>query len=156
MTSLYSICAFLFINAIAYFASKKSAFYNQLNKYETSSFKQSELIQIKEKLIQLMATQKPYLNPSLSLSDLAKKLSVPHRELSQVINESFNQNFYDFINKYRIAECKRLMNNSSDQKKTIIEIAYEVGFNSKSTFNKAFKKHTGLTPKEFKKVRMDP
>ncbi|MFQ5636669.1 MAG: helix-turn-helix domain-containing protein [bacterium] len=127
-----------------------------MNKYETSSLKNSELKQNKEKLIHLMEGQKPYLNPSLSLSDLANKISIPHRQLSQVINESFNQNFYDFVNTYRITECKRLLNHCSDEKKTIIEIAFEVGFNSKSTFNKAFKKHTGLTPKEYKKVRIDP
>jgi AraC-like DNA-binding protein len=64
--------------------------------------------------------------------------------------QSFNQNFRDFINKYRIEESKFLLKNKSNGNKTILEIAYEVGFNSKSAFNAAFKKFTGLTPKEYR------
>ena len=151
MTSLYSICAFLFINLIAFFASRKSEFYNQLKRYEISSLQKSEINLYKLKLIHLMEKNKPYLNQSLSLLDLANQLALPHRELSQVINESFNQNFYDFINSYRIDDFERILDNGSNSKKTILEIAYEVGFNSKSAFNRAFKKQTGITPKEYKK-----
>jgi AraC-like DNA-binding protein len=151
MTSLYSICAFLFINLIAFFTSRKSEFYNQFRKYEVSPLKKSEIDYFKSKLVNLMEGKKPHLNPLLSLSDLANKMAIPHRDLSQVINEAFNKNFYDFINLYRIADCKRIFEDYSNNSKTILEIAYEVGFNSKSAFNRAFKKHTGITPKEYKK-----
>jgi len=105
----------------------------------------------KSKLINLMEKNKPYLNQSLSLSDLVNQLAIPHRELSQVINETFNKNFYDFINSYRIGDFKQILDNGSNNKRIILEIAYKVGFNSKSAFNRAFKKHTGITPKEYKK-----
>ncbi len=97
-----------------------------------------------------MENDKPYLNPSLSLTGLANDLSIPHRELSQIINEEFGQHFYDFLNRYRVDESKRILKDPVNSKNTILEICYSVGFNSKSAFNTAFKKHTGITPTEFK------
>ena len=97
-----------------------------------------------------MAKNKPFLNPDLNLRDLASEISIPPRHLSQVLNEYFNQNFFDFISRYRIEECKKMLLTSSGRK-TVLEIMYTVGFNSKSAFNKAFKKHTGITPSQFKK-----
>jgi len=98
-----------------------------------------------------MDKHKPYRDASLTLTDLSKQLSIASSYLSQIINESFNQNFNDFINAYRIKECQHLFLDQSKSKMTILAIAYEVGFNSKSAFNRAFKKHTGVTPKELKK-----
>jgi len=72
-------------------------------------------------------------------------LSLP---LSQIINESKNINFYDYVNSYRISEAKDLLSSNCD--KTILEILYEVGFNSKSAFNTAFKKFTSVTPSKYK------
>ena len=69
-----------------------------------------------------------------------------------MINSKFGQNFYDFVNHYRIEEAKSIMVSNTDDKKTILEILYEVGFNSKSAFNNAFKKNTGKTPSEFKRT----
>ena len=73
------------------------------------------------------------------------------KHLSYIINDKFNLNFYDFINKYRIEESKQYLNKSSNIK-TVLEIAYKVGFNSKTTFNSAFKKYTDMTPSEFRKM----
>lgn len=97
-----------------------------------------------------MQTKKPHLQSSITLPEMARRLSIPRHHLSQVINESFNLNFNDLINKYRIDEALVMLQDGDHQNGTILEIAYEVGFNSKSTFNTAFKKHTGITPKEYK------
>ena len=98
-----------------------------------------------------MQENEPYLDSNLSIYDLAKQLDVPARELSVSINHTLNKHFFDFINEYRIKKAMDLIQNSSDEKLTILEILYEVGFNSKSSFNTAFKKHTGITPTEFKR-----
>jgi len=107
----------------------------------------------KNKLIQCMETQKPYLEPSLCLNDLAEKASISPQYLSQVLNTCLNKNFFDFINSYRIKESKRLLSGQASNKKTILEILYESGFNSKSVFNNAFKKHTGMTPSQFRQLQ---
>jgi AraC-like DNA-binding protein len=75
-------------------------------------------------------------------------------KLSQVINESFNQNFYDYINTYRIEESKRLLQNPESEKYKIISIAYDSGFSTKSAFYNAFRKNTGITPGEYQKKVM--
>ena len=98
-----------------------------------------------------MKENEPYLDSNLSMYDLAKQLKVSARELSISINHSLDKHFFDFINEYRIKKAMDLIQNSSDEKLTILEVLYEVGFNSKSSFNTAFKKHTGITPTEFKK-----
>src|SRR6266498_1011760 len=98
-----------------------------------------------------MRKEKSYLQSELSLNQLAAELSVKPKILSQIINEKLGQNFFDFINTYRIEEAKRLLVEHEDPKITVLEILYEVGFNSKSSFNTVFKKNTGLTPSDFKK-----
>ncbi len=98
-----------------------------------------------------MQTKKPYLEPELTLEQLASRLSLKPRVLSQAINEILEQNFYDFINRHRIEEASRLLTNPKDEKITVQEVFYEVGFNSKSSFNTLFKKYTGLTPTAFRK-----
>ena len=101
-----------------------------------------------------MDSQRPWLEPELSLEQLASRLSLRPKLLSQLINESLRQNFFEFVNRYRIEEAKRLLTNPVDKKITVLEVLYEVGFNSKSSFNTIFKKHTGLTPSEFKKKHL--
>ncbi len=87
-----------------------------------------------------MDTQKPYLNPDLTIEELSGQLAVPVKVLSQVINESLGQNFFDFVNTYRVEEAKKLLNNPRAPKVTVLEVMYQAGFNSKSSFNTAFKK----------------
>jgi len=106
---------------------------------------------IVQTLLAFMKSDKPYLDPELSLDQLAAKLSLKPRALSQAINDIRQQNFFDFINRYRIDEAKNLLTNPKDKKITVLEILYQVGFNSKSSFNTLFKKYTGLTPTEFRK-----
>ena len=105
--------------------------------------------ELKQKLLQFMETNKPYLKTDLKISELADSLSVPYHQLSQLINDEFLVNFYDFINKYRVEDAKKLLI-EDDRNYKILAIAYEVGFNSKATFNRVFKKFTDLTPSEFK------
>ncbi|MCP5046696.1 MAG: helix-turn-helix domain-containing protein [bacterium] len=102
------------------------------------------------KLLHLLEEQNIYREESVSLKTLAEQLEISTRQLSKLINEKLDKTFYDLINYYRIEEAKRML---LDEKKqmSIIEIAFYVGFNSKSSFNQAFKKQTGLTPSEFKK-----
>jgi AraC-like DNA-binding protein len=103
-----------------------------------------------ERLKICMETEKPYLNPLLTVEDLAEKLSIPPRYLSIVINKAYQQNFYNFINAYRIkAAQKLLMEDGSGM--NILNVLYEAGFNSKSVFNDCFRKQTGLTPTEYRK-----
>lgn len=104
-----------------------------------------------EKLKNYMISGKPYLNPSLSVRILSEELKMNSRDLSVLINQHLNQHFFDFVNKYRINEAKEILKNPAKKEFTILEILYEVGFNSKSSFNTAFKKHTGLTPTQFRK-----
>jgi AraC-like DNA-binding protein len=98
-----------------------------------------------------MGTRRPWLDPDLTLEQLALQLKLRPKLLSQAINEGLGQNFFEFINRYRIEEARRLLTNPADKKITVLEVLYQVGFNSKSSFNTVFKKQTGLTPSEFKK-----
>jgi AraC-like DNA-binding protein len=99
-----------------------------------------------------MERSKPYLDPDLTLMDLAEKTLIPYRALSEVINNTLKQNFYDYINEYRIRAAQKLLSERESKFKTVLEVLYEVGYNSKSSFNNAFKKYTGMTPTEFKKL----
>lgn len=101
-----------------------------------------------DKLREYMNTHKPYLNESLTLVDLSAETQIPAKRLSFLINQKIGKHFFDFINEYRIEESKKLLQKSE---LTIQQIMYEVGFNSKSSFNVAFKKSTSLTPSAFRK-----
>ena len=94
--------------------------------------------------------KKPYLNPEISLEKVATDISIHPRLLSQLINEFCKMNFKGFINDFRIRECVSLFSEDIHNERTIQEIYYMAGFNSRSVFNELFKKHTGLTPKEYK------
>jgi AraC-like DNA-binding protein len=107
----------------------------------------TELDQIKK----YFEENKPYTNSDISLHNLAVELQIPERRLSYLINTYFNRNFMGFINFYRIEYAKQCFINSKDPKETIIEVMYDVGFNSKSSFNTIFKQSTGFTPSDFKK-----
>jgi len=120
-------------------------------KYKGSTLNPDDVDRYIERLKECMKNDKPYLNPGLSLTKLSRKLSIQPRHLSQIINASLNQTFLNFINSYRIEEAKKYLSDPSMSEEAILEIAYMVGFNSKSAFNNAFKKITRKTPSEFKK-----
>lgn len=98
-----------------------------------------------------MAEHKPYLDYELSLEKLAHQLSLGEKELSILINQHLGKHFFDFVNEYRIEDAKTLLADPVQSKKTVLEILYQVGFNSKSSFYTAFKKQTGLTPTRYRK-----
>lgn len=98
-----------------------------------------------------METEAPYLDASLSIYGLSKQLNLPSKELSVLINHNLNQHFFDFVNEYRIKKAMEILEDTSKSNLTILEILYEVGFNSKSSFNTAFKKYTKLTPTQYRK-----
>lgn len=106
----------------------------------------------RDKLLKYMKLNKPYLNPDLTLSELAKSTSIPQRTLSEIVNSELDKTFYDFINSYRINEAI-IQLSESNEKRTVLEILYDVGFNSKSSFNTSFKKITGLTPSQFREQK---
>ncbi len=108
-------------------------------------------MEIKEKLFAFMLDEKPYLNCDLRISDVANSLGFSIHEISQVLNVEMNHNFSDFINSYRVEEVKRRIQKGETQKYTLTAIAMQCGFNSKSSFQRAFKKATNLTPSEFLK-----
>jgi len=127
----------------------------QKSKYATSSLKDVEKVKLTQWLTKSMENEKPYLNENLTLKELADKLETSPNNLSQIINEKFNKNFYEFINEYRINEVKSLLIDPEYSQYSMLGIAFECGFNSKSTFNSVFKQFTGKTPSEFKKTAFD-
>lgn len=127
----------------------------QKPKYATSSLKDIEKEKLIEQLTNSMENEKPYLNENLTLKELADKLEISPNNLSQIINEKFNKNFYEFINEYRINKVKSMLADPKNSHYSMLGIAFECGFNSKSTFNSVFKQFTGKTPTEFKKSDFD-
>ncbi len=104
-----------------------------------------------KKLTSIMEEEKPYLNFELTLQKLAIQTDIPERDLSLLINHHLNKHFFDFINEYRINDAKALLNDPTKKELTVLEILYEVGFNSKSSFYTAFKKVTNQTPSVYRK-----
>ena len=119
-------------------------------KYQTSGLNLNDINTYISKLESAINENKMYLNPLLTMDMLSKQLKISKHNISQIINEKFKLNFNEYINQYRISDAKKLI--MQNEKVNILEITYEVGFNSKSTFNTWFKKITGLTPSEFKKT----
>jgi AraC-like DNA-binding protein len=147
---------FYFVNRVILKALRQPEIFagigqNETARYQGSSLTAGQVEEYRQKLLTLLRTDKPFLNPQVSLSDLSEKLSISSKNLSQVINQTFAKNFFDFINSYRIQEVQHILKDSRDDKMTILEAMYEAGFNSKSSFNTAFKKETGQTPSEFRK-----
>ncbi|MEN6455251.1 MAG: AraC family transcriptional regulator [Prolixibacteraceae bacterium] len=119
-------------------------------KYLGMSLKETDVEQYVNKLKHFMAAEKPYLDANISLPELAGKLQVPSHQLSRIINERFGVNFFDFINQYRIEEVKSRIANPAYENLSLLGIAFDSGFNTKSAFNRVFKKMTGFTPSEYK------
>lgn len=125
-------------------------------KYSSSSLTEEQKEHMLAQLQNHMQAQQPYLNPTLTLKTLADQLPLNAKYLSQIINEKLDQNFLDFINTYRIERAKDLLKHPAYTHYTILAIAQEVGFKSKSTFYTAFKKFTQLTPTQYKEAIKQP
>lgn len=121
-------------------------------RYERSGLSPGEAEQLKRALTTVMAQEQPWLDSELTLADLATRLdTTPHR-LSEVLNTTVGETFYDFVNGYRVREVQRRLAAGEGKRLTILALALEAGFASKSTFNLVFKKHTGQTPSEYRQV----
>jgi AraC-like DNA-binding protein len=119
-------------------------------KYEKSTLTGERAERYLSRLLQCMAEKKPFTDGDLSLQKLAVGLSISPHHLSQIINERLGQTFSDFINSYRVEEAKRRLLDPAFKHLSLLGIAVDVGFNSKSSFNSVFKKHTNMTPSDFR------
>lgn len=123
-------------------------------KYEKSTLTEETANAYKQILLDAMSEKKLFLNSELTLQDLSEHLGISTHHLSQVLNERLEQNFFDFVNSYRVEAVKEKLLSPKHKHLTVLAIAFESGFNSKTAFNAAFKKHTGVTPSEYRKSRL--
>ncbi len=122
---------------------------NTSEQYNRSGLKVDDALQYHQKLLELMKSAKPYIEPKLTLSNLADELDISVNHLSQVINQYEEKNFFDFVNYYRVEEFKERAVDPINRNFSILAIAFDSGFNSKSSFNQVFKKVTGQTPSQY-------
>lgn len=148
-----------FIHAVGYNAIKQPEILSGSKtkaispKYQKTALPEGRSKVYLEKLLKLMESKQPFLNPDLKLSDLAETLDILPGHLSQVINNELEKNFFDFANDYRVEEAKRRLLDPRFGHYNILAIALDVGFNNKASFNRVFKKHTGMTPSDFVKKK---
>lgn len=107
--------------------------------------------EIMKRVTYLLDVEKTFRKENLSLQTLSGELSIPPHQLSWVINKRMNVTFSELVNSYRMEDVKKRLSSSQEADKTILEIAFDSGFNTKTSFNRVFKKHTGLTPSQFRK-----
>ncbi|WP_053002381.1 helix-turn-helix domain-containing protein [Kordia jejudonensis] len=122
------------------------------DKYKNSGLTKSLSHELKEELLYLLNDQKIYKQNDINLDTLSKMLNTTRHNTSQVINEHFQLNFFELMNQYRITEASEILKNDIHHNLNIIDVAYEVGFNNKVTFNKSFKKYFSQTPSQFQKA----
>ena len=152
------LVASVFIYSCGYVAIQKpNLFHSDIRfpkkpeeKYQKSALTDQIAEDYKIKLLQYIENEKPYLNHDLTLPELAKHLKISHHYISQVINSHFNQNFFEFINQYRVEHAKKLLLDPNYNNQNLSEIGYLSGFNSTSVFNSAFKKAQDQTPRQFR------
>lgn len=157
--SIVSISLLILINGMFYKGLKQPQIFQGISQQEQPlSIQNSPLNEAEEfeseanQIRDLFAEYRPYTDADLTLAQLATALGIPSRRLSEVINRYFGQNFMDFINSHRIEYAKERLAKPKDSKETIMEVMYDVGFNSKSSFNTIFKQKTGKTPSEYKRM----
>ena len=146
----------MFIALVSYFGYVQPDVFDGLSmdevltfrKYKNTGLTENHSLELKGKLTYIMEAEKPYLNSNLRLDDLANKLNLSRHHTSQIINQHFDTNFFDFVNGYRIMESKSLLND--DNNLNITDVIFSSGFNNRVSFYKTFKKHTGVTPTEFR------
>ena len=118
-------------------------------KYKKLLFKDQELKKYKTRLIDLMEQKDLYLDPELTLRSLAEYMNLPANHMSQLLNKGFNQNFTEYVNTYRLEHFKKLLQTTDSHHLTVLALAYDSGFNSKTVFNTFFKNKEGITPKAY-------
>lgn len=128
---------------------EKTTFSFSKRKYKKALFSKEQLKQYRLKLEQMMLNEKPFLDPDLTLRDLALMLKIPPNHLSQLLNEGFDKNFSEYVNSYRLETFKAKVADPAQQHLTILALAFESGFNSKTVFNTYFKKAMGKAPRAY-------
>lgn len=123
---------------------------NANEKYKTSRLSENRLKELTELLLAYVEEKRIYQNPILRMNQLAFELNIQNHILSQVINRQFNMSFFEFINTFRINKAIEQITNNADKKMKIASIGYYCGFNTRTTFVKAFKERTGVSPSEYK------
>lgn len=166
-TLSFNLTLFTFI--MIYFGMNQSAIYqkektglaengekahsnSQENKYVGSALDDQHITELNKTVINYLTNKKPYLNPEFNLQMMVEDLNISRHKLSQVINRSQNKNFYKLMNEYRVKEVKEKLENKEYKNLTVLGIAFESGFNSKTTFNRIFKEETGMTPTNYIKA----
>jgi ligand-binding sensor domain-containing protein/AraC-like DNA-binding protein len=154
-TLVFKILLFLlvgFLIFISYCYIRRNIFIQRVkHKSRNSCLTRDETEKYIRKLLYLIEEEKIYKNSDLSIKSLSSKLLLSPRTLSHIINDRLEMNFYELINEYRIKEAQRILTDPDTEALSILEIAHEVGYNSKSAFNRVFKNYTHMTPSEFKK-----
>ncbi|MEN8228623.1 MAG: helix-turn-helix transcriptional regulator [Bacteroidota bacterium] len=125
---------------------------SETKKYQRSGLKQKDVAHYINLIQDHMIKSRPFLDRELSIFDLSDQLKIPRHFLSEVINEHMGKNFYNLVNDYRVEEVKRCLKDPQFKHLTILAIAYDSGFNAKSSFNTIFKEKTGMTPSEYQKT----
>lgn len=154
---LIDVFILIFISALAFFGFVQPDVFNGKSikdvlpfvKYRKTGLSPALSLDMKEKLLRIMEEHEPYLDNRLRLDDLALHLNLSRNHTSQIINEHFNLSFFDFVNKYRVKYAKNLMLKHRDERRTIAQIAFDVGFNNRASFYRAFKKFADTSPKEY-------
>ena len=121
-------------------------------RYERSGLTERQAQRLQESLLALMDRERPWQNSGLTLTDLAERLSTTPHRLSEVLNARLGQSFYDFVNGYRVREVERRIAAGDADRVTMLALALDAGFASKSTFNVVFKKHTNRTPSKYRRA----
>ena len=150
----------LFIGMMTYFGIMQPEIFEgrsmdsilPFKKYQKTGLSESHSLELKKQLEIYFQTSKPYLKSDLRLTNLAAELNLSRHHTSQVINEHFDTNFFDFVNSYRIEEAKKLLLENNNL--NITDVIYSSGFNNRVSFYRIFKQHTGTTPSHFKKQRV--
>ena len=124
-------------------------------KYEKSSLTEEMKEQHLEELFEFMEKEKPYLADDLRLGDIAARLSISTNHLSQVINQKLDKNFFDFVNTFRVQEAQNILRDPRSMEITLLAVAYDAGFRSKSSFNKIFKEKVNMTPSQYRSLYRD-
>ena len=148
VTLIGIVCYFAFIHPSIFHQGTPIVKLVPFVKYSKSGLTEEFSLEMKEKLEVLMTSEKPFLNPEIRLDELAKMLDVSRNHASQIINEHFSMNFFEFINYYRVGEAKRLLSLNTNGI-SVTDVAFQSGFNNRISFYKAFKKFEGTSPSEF-------
>lgn len=165
-TDFTLLASTIFVYSIGYMGLKQAEFFTPIGReekqvpkvekprqesYTRSGLNEKQGKELHQQLCALMEKEKPYLRSDLSLAELAGLMNISTHNLTEVINTFTDASFYDFVNSYRVENVKQAIKDPEFQNYTLLGIGLESGFNSKSSFNSVFKKHTGLTPSQYKK-----